>query len=219
MTTKHFRCAGFILCALSLLAPQLLIAQKAPPPPKPFELTVDSIMRGPRLVGYPPTGVYWSQDSQRVYFRWKQADEPRLKETSLYVVNRDGTGLRRLSDNEARQAPPANGEFDQHQRKYDQCQAEKIEKHEGSAAIGADLIWEFPYAPQSDCGADRCQNETCRTGPEITRLGHWAIPVCVPLIPSLPIDLICFSSISAAHKTLVEFLFNDNSTLRAVSGS
>ena len=68
-------------------------------------------MRGPRLVGYPPTGVYWSQDSQRVYFRWKQADEPRLKEMSLYVVNRDGTGLRRLTEDEAKQAPPANGEL------------------------------------------------------------------------------------------------------------
>src|SRR5260370_14991142 len=30
---------------------------------------------------------------------------------SLYVVNRDGTGLRRLSDDEAKQAPPANGEL------------------------------------------------------------------------------------------------------------
>src|SRR5712692_835287 len=112
MRTKHLRHAGSILCALSLLAPQLLLAQKpAAPSPKPFELTVDSIMRGPRLVGYPPTGVYWSQDGQRVYFRWKQADEPRLKETSLYVVNRDGTGLRRLSDDEAKQAPPASGEL------------------------------------------------------------------------------------------------------------
>src|SRR5713101_3291266 len=112
MKTKHLKYAGFILCALSLLIPQLLLAQKrSPSPPKPFELTVDSIMRGPRLVGYPPTGVYWSQDSQRVYFRWKRPDEPRLKETSLYVVNRDGTGLRRLSDDEAKQAPPANGEL------------------------------------------------------------------------------------------------------------
>jgi dipeptidyl aminopeptidase/acylaminoacyl peptidase len=97
---------------MSVLAPQFLFAQKpAAPSPKPFELTVDSVMRGPRLVGYPPTGVYWSQDSQRIYFRWKQADEARLKETSLYVVNRDGTGLRRLSDDEAKQAPPANGEL------------------------------------------------------------------------------------------------------------
>src|SRR5437762_3440229 len=112
MKTKHLRHAGFVLCVMSLLAPQFLFAQKpAAPSPKPFALTVDSIMRGPRLVGYPPTGVYWSQDSQRVYFRWKQADEPRLKETSLYVVNRDGSGLRRLTDDEAKQAPPANGEL------------------------------------------------------------------------------------------------------------
>ena len=112
MKTKHLRHAGFILCVMSLLAPQVLFAQKqSTPSPKPFELTVDSIMRGPRLVGYSPTGVYWSQDSQRVYFRWKRPDEPRLKETSLYVVNRDGTGLRRLSDDEAKQAPPANGEL------------------------------------------------------------------------------------------------------------
>jgi dipeptidyl aminopeptidase/acylaminoacyl peptidase len=112
MKTKHLRHAGFILCVMSLLAPQFLFAQKpSAPAPKPFELTVDSIMRGPRLVGHPPTGVYWAQDSQRVYFRWKRPDEPRLKETSLYVVNRDGTGLRRLSDDEAKQAPPANGEL------------------------------------------------------------------------------------------------------------
>ena len=112
MKTKHLRSAGFVLCVISLLAPELLLAQTPPTPsPKPFELTVDSIMRGPRLVGYPPTSVYWSQDSQRVYFRWKRPDEARLKETSLYVVNRDGTGLRRLTDDEAKQAPPANGEL------------------------------------------------------------------------------------------------------------
>ena len=113
MKTKYLRHAGIVLCVLSLFAPQFALAQSHPsqPAPKAFELTVDSIMRGPRLVGYPPTGVYWSQDSQRVYFRWKQADEPRLKETSLYVVNRDGTALRRLSEDEARQAPPANGEL------------------------------------------------------------------------------------------------------------
>src|SRR6185369_4528832 len=106
------RQAVLTCCLLSLLVPQVLLGQtQSKPAEKPFELTVDSIMRGPRLVGYPPSGVYWSHDSQRVYFRWKQADEPRLKEMSLYVVNRDGTGLRRLTDEEARQAPPANGEL------------------------------------------------------------------------------------------------------------
>jgi dipeptidyl aminopeptidase/acylaminoacyl peptidase len=86
-------------------------AQQSKPQAKPFELTVDSIMRGPRLVGYSPSGVYWSPDSQKVYFRWKQADEPRLKEMSLYVVNRDGSGLRRLTEEESRQAPPPNGDL------------------------------------------------------------------------------------------------------------
>src|SRR5712671_1415324 len=99
------------LCAISILLPLAVPAQKQTTSTKPFELTVDSIMRGPRLVGYPPANVYWSQESQRVYFRWKQADEPRLKEMSLYVVNRDGSGLRRLTEEESKQAPPPNGEL------------------------------------------------------------------------------------------------------------
>ena len=98
-----------IICSFSLLSP-LTLAQQTPPTKK-FELTIDSIMRGPRLVGYAPTNPYWSEDSQKVYFHWKQADEPRLKETSLYVVNRDGSGLRRLSEEETRLAPPATGEL------------------------------------------------------------------------------------------------------------
>src|SRR5687767_14236963 len=100
MRIKSLRKLVTSLCALSLLAQFTFAQTPTKPPVKPFELTVDSIMRGPRLVGYQPSGVYWSQDSQRVYFRWKQANEPRLKEMSLYVINRDGTGLRRLSDEE-----------------------------------------------------------------------------------------------------------------------
>src|SRR5882762_7018997 len=113
MNTNRLRRAGVELCALFLLSQQFVVPQTPParPPQKQFELTVDSIMRGPRLVGYQPTGVYWSQDSRRIYFRWKQADEPRLKEMSLYVVNRDGSGLRRLTEDEAKQAPPATGEL------------------------------------------------------------------------------------------------------------
>lgn len=103
-------------CALlaALLLPQTFAQQQQQQPAaaaKKFELTIDSIMRGPDLVGYQPTGVYWSQDSSRAYFRWKRAGEPRLKENDLYVVNRDGTALRKLTDEEARQAPPAAGEL------------------------------------------------------------------------------------------------------------
>src|SRR5919198_1408223 len=49
----------------------------------PFQLTVDSIMRGPDLVGYAPTNLRWSGDSQKLFFEWR---EPKEKEASTYVV-------------------------------------------------------------------------------------------------------------------------------------
>jgi dipeptidyl aminopeptidase/acylaminoacyl peptidase len=75
-----------------------------------FDLTIDNIMRGPALVGNEPRAVHWSPDSQHIYFQWKQAGEPREKEFDTYVVNRDGSGLKRLSEEEAKNAPPIFGE-------------------------------------------------------------------------------------------------------------
>ena len=60
-----------------------------------FSLTVDNIMRGPNLYGYRPDQVRWSGAGGRIYFRWKTSDEPVEKEASLWVVQRDGSGLRR----------------------------------------------------------------------------------------------------------------------------
>src|ERR671919_719740 len=57
-----------------------------------LELTVDSIMRGPDLVGYPPTGLRWSADSRQLYFEWRKPGED---EASTYVVSRDGGEPRR----------------------------------------------------------------------------------------------------------------------------
>jgi len=112
MKGHSFRRA-LVSCALlaAVLVPRAPAQQQQQTLAKKFELSVDSIMRGPDLVGYPPTGVYWSQDSRRIFFRWKRAGEPRLKEASLYVVSSDGTGLRKLTDDEARQAPPPAGEL------------------------------------------------------------------------------------------------------------
>lgn len=80
----------------------------------PFQLTVDSIMRGPDLVGYPPTNLRWSADSQMLYFEWRR---PREKEASNYVVSRDGGEPRKLSDEEVKNVPPANGRWDQAHRR------------------------------------------------------------------------------------------------------
>lgn len=99
---------SFIFIVAFCLDPIAASAQQGPPA-KPFDLTIDNIMRGPALVGYEPSGVRWSPDSKKIYFTWKRADEPRNGETSTYVVNADGSGLTKLTEEEARKAPP-NGD-------------------------------------------------------------------------------------------------------------
>ncbi len=93
-----------IWMAAALCAPPAAAGQ-APPQ----TLTVEWIMKGPALYGYAPRAVRWSGEGRRVYFEWKQAAEPPEKEWSTWMVNRDGGGLRRLSDEEAKQAPPPFG--------------------------------------------------------------------------------------------------------------
>jgi dipeptidyl aminopeptidase/acylaminoacyl peptidase len=79
-----------------------------------FELTVDSIMRGPDLVGYPPTGLRWSADSQRLYFDWRKPGDDKA---FTYAVSRDGSGLRKLSDDEIKAIPPTAGRWDEAHRR------------------------------------------------------------------------------------------------------
>ena len=82
--------------------------------PGGFELTVDSIMRGPKLVGYPPTGLRWSGDSSRLYFEWRR---PGDDEASTWVVPRDGGEPKKLSDADRRSAPPVVGAWDKAHRR------------------------------------------------------------------------------------------------------
>src|SRR5215207_774314 len=105
--------AAAALTALSFSTP----SAQAPGAEKParsastakVEMTVDSIMRGPDLVGYPPSNLRWSGDSQRLYFDWRKPGE---EESSTYVVSRDGGEPRKLSEADAKNAPPANGRWD-----------------------------------------------------------------------------------------------------------
>ena len=76
-------------------------AARTAPPPR-FELTVDSIMRGPKLVGYPQTGLRWSGDSSRLYFEWRR---PADDEAATWVVGREGGEPRKLTDEERSSAP------------------------------------------------------------------------------------------------------------------
>jgi dipeptidyl aminopeptidase/acylaminoacyl peptidase len=97
------------LLSLFVAAPALLAQTPAPRPDGKFALTVDSIMRGPDLVGYAPDSLRWSADSQKLYFDWRKPGED---ESSTYVVGRDGGAPARLTEAEKKNAPPNGGRWD-----------------------------------------------------------------------------------------------------------
>ena len=75
-----------------------------------FLLTIDNIMRGPELYGYTPQDVRWSGDNQRIYFQWKQASDPIDKPLDTWMIPRDSGYPRKLSDEDAKTAPPVSGD-------------------------------------------------------------------------------------------------------------
>src|SRR5262245_13047449 len=76
-----------------------------------YELSVDNIMKGAANYGYPPRELRWQPDGKRLFFAWKENTEPLEKDYDTWAVDRDGKNLRRLSDEEKKDAPPANGRW------------------------------------------------------------------------------------------------------------
>src|SRR6187401_2211169 len=103
--------SGFLALAFLGAAAPVLLAQT---PDGRFQLTVDSIMRGPDLVGYAPDSLRWSADSQKLYFDWRKPGED---EASTYVVGRDGGTPTKLTDDQKKTIPPANGRWDETRRR------------------------------------------------------------------------------------------------------
>ena len=124
-------CAGAsVFVALPSAGPVTALGAAPRPPADAFPLTVDSIMRGPAVVGYAPTALRWSGDSERLYFEWRPRgeDEPMTWEVARACL--PGTaaptaapaaprtcGPRRLTDDERRLAPPPGGEWDPARRR------------------------------------------------------------------------------------------------------
>jgi dipeptidyl aminopeptidase/acylaminoacyl peptidase len=102
--------------AIALLFAAVALAAAA----QQFDLSIDNIMRGPGLYGWTPEDVRWSPDGQHVYFSWKLYTDTLEHDRDTYVVNRDGSGLRKLSDDEKKDAPPANAQWtrDKHRAVY-----------------------------------------------------------------------------------------------------
>src|SRR5687768_15255306 len=131
---RAFRAAGAAVFFVAAIVPAL--AQRSAPvaaaaaAPARLQLTVDSIMRGPDLVGWPPSAVRWSADSQKLYFEWRKPGE---KEASTYVVGRDGGEPGKLTDDEVKNAPPANGRWDRARRRLLAVDAGDVVIHDGAS--------------------------------------------------------------------------------------
>jgi dipeptidyl aminopeptidase/acylaminoacyl peptidase len=80
----------------------------------PFVLSVDNIMRGPELVGYPPGDLRWAGDSRELFFEWRLPGE---HEAATWVVARAGGEPRRLTDEERKLAPGTDCRWDQARRR------------------------------------------------------------------------------------------------------
>jgi len=83
------------------------------PPERGFPLTVESIMRGPDLVGYGIDSLRWSGDGGRLYFSWRRPGE---RKSHTYVLTRADGSLKRLTDEEARKVPPPAGDYSKDRR-------------------------------------------------------------------------------------------------------
>jgi dipeptidyl aminopeptidase/acylaminoacyl peptidase len=94
-------------------AVQPLAGQAPAEAPAGFELSVASIMRGPELVGEPPSSVRWTDDGRWVYFQWKPGGRPWHEPTALYRVPATGGAPERLTDDAADSAALflANGDL------------------------------------------------------------------------------------------------------------
>ena len=99
----------FLLLATLVACAPAVLAQAPAAKLDKLQLTVDSIMRGPDLVGYPPDGLRWSPDSQKLYFDWRKPGE---EEASTYWVPRGGGTPTKLTDDQKKNVPPANGRWD-----------------------------------------------------------------------------------------------------------
>src|SRR6478735_4743625 len=95
-----------IACAIALTATSVSTEQNGT---KAFPLTVDSIMRGPELVGNPPNNLRWSGDSKELYFEWLI---PKDDQPSTWVVGKDGGTPRRLTEAERRVALVLHGQWE-----------------------------------------------------------------------------------------------------------
>ncbi len=92
-------------CLILLLVPASSPAQApAEKPAAPFKMTIDNIMRGSDLVGNEPSGVMWSVDGKKLYFRWRKPGE---RQPELYFITTQNPIPQKTTMQEMQKLPPA----------------------------------------------------------------------------------------------------------------
>jgi len=71
-------------------------------------LTVDTLMRDPKWIGTSPSGIFWSEDGQYIYFNWRQKGD---EDDSLYVASAKGGTPRRVTLAERKRLPSRFGTY------------------------------------------------------------------------------------------------------------
>ena len=77
-------------------------------------LTIDTIMRDSKWMGTSPSGIFWSEDGDCVYFNWRQKGD---EDDSLYVVSAKGGTPRRVTLEERKHLPGRFGTYDKDRSK------------------------------------------------------------------------------------------------------
>lgn len=72
-----------------------------------FQVTLDHLAMDDRWMGVPPRSVTWSPDGRWIYFRWREDPTPEQNAATdpWYAVDREGSGVRRLADEEVARIP------------------------------------------------------------------------------------------------------------------
>lgn len=72
-----------------------------------WEMTLDHLAMDTRWMGLPPRELTWSPDGEWLYFRWREDPEPgqRGDTDPWYAVDREGSEMRTLTDDEAARIP------------------------------------------------------------------------------------------------------------------
>ncbi len=74
-------------------------------------------MQGSQFYGYAPQDVRWSGDGQRIYFGWKQTTQTQDQPFDTWVLPRTSGNARKLTDDEAKLAPPTSGDTTRDRKK------------------------------------------------------------------------------------------------------